>query len=336
LNTARYAIALLMLFLAACDRTDYTRASLGTPTPMSPETGFVELVCVLQLQFRSLHKPIMTDFRAIEATKRSIVAEFSRYPESLPRYYRYDVTEEAQAWLGSHTSAELSIALAPMMFDPEIGGEAAVAIASLASNRTFRTNQMGYHQSSIAAEFTEALYSTGYRSPASRGSWSEEVAASLYVPSELAVAFSHEEADTFDYRIRSLGETLRYYENGLMPQLMYGDGAFSPVATLEEWAEVNGLPNPPDSSGHEALSAWQREEIILATLPTGFPNGVLVYFLGLERYWPMMYSYTHLVAETRSDSRRYYDLQQEMATDIARIRRDQASQIVERCSEPRD
>ena len=207
----------------------------------------------------------------------------------------------------------------PLVLDAEYGGEAAVILTSLATGRRFRTHQYGYHHSSIATEVSHFMHNTGYRSRSDPGRWDFDLAAQFQVPIQVTMAFqgptflSETESgfsrlvlskETLNYQLKQFQEKLRYYENGLMPDRVYGKDAFETVERLDDWIKVNGLPAPPHSDRHRELtSLWSAEFIIFSAYPFGIPRGLAVYLLDLQNYWPLLYHYEHTVLELKDNAR---------------------------------
>lgn len=314
LARSRFLLVLAALYvLSACSENTGIE-TLGRPTLMAPGESPLDVICDIQQEFHQLQKPVLSEVQYVEKSSRSMTVEFHRTKELLPAYYHFQLSEAASAWISTHTSAELSVALMPIVLDPTIGGEAAIVLTSLSTGRRFRTNQYGYHHASIAADVSEFMHKSEYQSPDAPGKWNADLARQFRVPNEVTIVFEGrpflgdedsefnrlaQSTNTLNHRLEQIQDKLHYYENGLMAQLVYGPDAFTSVETLDQWIAVNGLPKPPRREKHEELVAnWSKEFIVLAAYPKGIPNGIGIYLLGLERYWPLLYNYQHTVRET--------------------------------------
>jgi hypothetical protein len=308
-----YALVLATLTLPACAEKSGSVETLGSPTLIPIGRRALEVLCDIQAEFRSLPKPILRDVIYHKPTSRRMLVEFHLTSEKLPAYFEFVVSDQAKQWMVTHTSAELSAALMPLVQDGDIGGEAAVLLTALATGRNYRVASYGYHTSSISSAVSRFMHDTRYRSPSNTGNWNLEAALQFSLPTEVALSFhrwqqevhSKHNSDgtahrgaTLDGLLAPFQLDLRYYENGLNEYQFYGIDAFENVQTLDQWIPSNSLPSPPDGERHRRLlEDWGKSFVILAAYPLGVPRGVAVYELGFERYWPLLYNFNHTVKE---------------------------------------
>ena len=149
------AAFLVSLMLAACGLAGCASAPidrsvelLGEPTPIKAGQSPMDVLCEIRAEFMALPKPVLRRIVYHGKSSRKRRVEFGTLSTKfLAAYYEFRLTDTAQQWAKGHTVAEISAALASLVLDPEVGGEAAVLLAGLATTRTSYREE--YHPANV-------------------------------------------------------------------------------------------------------------------------------------------------------------------------------------------
>ena len=133
----------------------------GRPTALEDTSRPVLTLHALREEFLLLKKPVLQGWKRHKphGTIPSINAPSIRYPE----FYEPRLTRQGSVFIKKHSRLELIAALLPYIDDPELGAEVAILLSAIPFDMHISRKDV--------SPITGLIHSTGYKSPAEKGSW---------------------------------------------------------------------------------------------------------------------------------------------------------------------
>ena len=306
-KTFLFVIIILFVFSNGCSENTNDINFLGPPTVINLGENPLDVMRRIYIEFVELEKPVLKEIifhKEGSRSKRVDVVNFTT--ETLPSYYQYILTQEANDFIRKHSIPEIIATLFPIVMHPENGGEAAVLITGIFTNYQYRVHEYGRHVSTLSEYISKYLYNTGYKSISEKGKWNTEsaIAFDFYrdscAVSEIVLA--SRQLTLISTREEYKAGIKKYQENTLHYQLsqilndVHGYESFVPTLqftkadTFEDWRKVNPCPPILDPDFHRQISEqYQKDFILLGLYPSRLKPGFIVHTLGLKEYWPIAY-----------------------------------------------
>ena len=286
----------------------------GAPTPLPEDVPPAELLCQIRDEFSNLPMPLL-DSMTYQGpwTRRPIGAA----PVSHRGFHRIHLRPEGLRFLESHARIEIVASLAPMIVDPDYGGEAAMLLAGIPAGTDA-------DQGRLTRYLAQQLYDSGYRSPDRRGAWDQFAGRTLSAIARL-YGMTNRTSRIHERRIpeyrgsleEALVELLEDFERSAPRLTSAVYRAFEPPplqGSVAEWAQGRAAPALADDVS-DFIDRHDRSFATMALFPLtvqesnnlGVREHVLMWLLGIQdTYWPTVIQRAtgnELVAPLTSDFR---------------------------------
>lgn len=308
-----FIIIILFVLSNGCSEDTNNINLVGTPTVINPGETPLDVMRRIYIEFTDLEKPILIGIIFHKEDSRSMNVDVVNFTtETLPSYYQYLLTKEANKFISRHTVPEIIATLLPIVMHPEDGGEAAVLLTGILTNYKYRTHEYGRHVSKISHHTSHFLYSTGYRSVSEKGQWNydsaiafgfynkEIVLADRYLcfrgtDSDLLSDKSKYDENSLHYQLSQIVDDVWWYESNL---LRY---QFKRANSLKEWLILNPCPPVLDQTKYKLFSEkYDKEFLILGSYPLGLKPDIIIHTIGLKKYWPIVYKKKRYISNPRA------------------------------------
>ena len=277
-------VAVLTVFLAGLNACGIIpeKKLYGNPTPIPEGQSPADVIKAIQTEFRQLEKPILKKIKYHKQWKKR------RFADSTYTYGPFNeviLTREAYDFYKKHTTREIFTAVTPLLFDPEIGGEAAVLLSGIPVKNLELASSV--HVGNLLMEM-------GYTSPENQGTWDiKNYRGSSYIgyPGVFHDVYEKPVHGTLDYAIYSVLKDEFSVRNH--PQRDYFEPFAAGLAgktfkTLDEFIETGLKPEPSEKFAQflAAHSDLFSSTVLLASVRNN--TIALMWSLDLEdRFWPL-------------------------------------------------
>lgn len=277
-------IIFLAVMIGACGFSG-EKKPWGDATPIPEGHSPLDVIRTIQNEFIQLKKPILKKFKYHKQWKKRRFAD-STY--TYGPFWEVVLTAETYDFFKKHTPREIFAALTPLLFDPQMGGEAAVLLSGIPAKdlETASTLHLG-----------RLLMEIGYESPEDKGIWDIRSArCNSYIgyPGINFDAYETPIDGTLDQAIYTVlkeeynvrNHPKRDYFEPLSAQL---EG--KTFKTLDEFAATHLKPKP--SEKFDQFLASHKDLFSSTVLLASSRNNMiaLMWSLDLEsEYWPLSVS----------------------------------------------
>ena len=285
------------LFCIGCSEVKNYEIFMGPATIIAENETPVDVMRRIYLEFVELKKPVLKKIKFHRKKRRLSFSEFSFHWVTLPPYYEYVLTDEANNFISKNTVDEITASLMPIVMHPEYGGEVVVLLTGILTHWTFHNNEWSKHVSIISSATSKYLYSAGYKSPSDRGKWNYEYSKefNIYHPGYLNLYGAREGVNKSYYPDNSLHSQLRqlrtdsfYYAYGAKP--LNKPTRFRDANSFDEWLVKNPLPPDSDLTKHrDIIEKFGEDFVVLGLYPEEINPSFIYYILDLKKYWPIIY-----------------------------------------------
>jgi hypothetical protein len=283
---------------------------------MNPGETPLDVMRRIYVEFTELEKPVLKEIIFHEEDSRRMrVDVVNSTRETLPSYYQYVLTEEANEFISRHTVPEIIATLLPIVMHPEDGGEAAALLTGILTNYKYRTHEYGRHVSTISHHTSNFLYSTGYRSLSEKGQWSYDsaIAFDFYNKEKIVLARgylcfkgtnsdrlsdkSKYDQNNLHYQLSQIVDDVWRYESNLRRY------QFKRADSLKEWLILNPCPPVLDQEKFEFISErYDKAFLVLGSYPFGLKPDTIIHTMGLKKYWPIIYNKKSFLRDPRVEA----------------------------------